>query len=40
MTLSGCREEVGGADQTLRAVNWTLERLDQLDLVARETYSE
>ena len=40
MTLSGCREEVGGAAQTLRAVNWTLERLDQLDLVARETYSE
>ena len=29
-----------GAAQTLQAVNWTLQRLDQLGLVERETYSE
>ena len=29
-----------GAAQTLQAVNWTLQRLDQLGTVERETYSE
>ena len=36
----GCREEVQGVGQTLLAVNWTLQRLDQLGLLERETYSE
>ena len=36
----GCREEVQGVAQTLLAVNWTLQRLDQLGLLERETYSE
>ena len=31
---------MAGAAQTLRAVNWTLQRLEQLGVVERETYSE
>ena len=37
---SGCRQEVAGAEQTVQAVNWTMQTLDQLNLVDRETYSE
>ena len=29
-----------GAAQTLQAVNWTLQRLEQLGSLDRETYSE
>ena len=36
----GCQDRVVGAGQVRDGLNWTLERLDSLNIVNRNTYSK
>lgn len=37
---NGCRDPVEGADQILDAVNWTLNRMDTLNIVSKNAYGK
>ena len=36
----GCQDQVVGAGQVRDGLNWTLERLDSLNIVNRDSYSK